>query len=105
MRKVVLATCVASLLGCANGQSVERCAPEPWEGECQLASVTKVEDAEFPIPHVVMEAVYRPVVNARSPQYTPPAMAERRMAKAQHELLLYDYLEAHPRVACRAETP
>jgi outer membrane protein OmpA-like peptidoglycan-associated protein len=106
MRKAgFLATCIAGLMGCANGQSVARCAPEAWEGECQLASVTKVADAEFPIPHVVMEAVYRPVPNPRYPQYTPPAMAERRMAKAQHELLLYDYLEAHPRVACRAEAP
>ena len=106
MRKAwLLATCVAGLFGCANGQSVARCAPEPWEGECQLASVTKVADAEFPIPHVVMEAVYRPVPNARYPQYTPPAMAERTMAKAQHELLLYDHLEAHPRLACRAAAP
>jgi outer membrane protein OmpA-like peptidoglycan-associated protein len=101
----LLATCFAGLCGCANGQSVSSCAPKPWEGECQLASVTKVADVEFPIPHVVMEAVYRPVPNPRSPRYTPAAMAERTMAKAQHELLLYDHIEAHPRVACRAEAP
>lgn len=106
MRKAwLLATYFGLVLGCANGQSVARCAPEPWEGECQLASVTKVEDAEFPIPHVVMEAVYRPVANAKYPGYTPGALAERTMAKAQYELALYDYLEAHPRVACRAEAP
>lgn len=101
----LLALSVAAPLGCANGQSAARCAPERWEGECQLASVTKVEDAEFPIPHVVMEAVYRPIANANFPGYTPGALAERTMAKAQYELTLYDYLEAHPRVACRAEAP
>ena len=98
-------TSLAVGMGCANGQSVARCAPEAWEGECQLASVTKVVDAEFPIPHVVMEAVYHPVANARHPAYTPHSLAQRTMAKAQHELVLYDYLEAHPRVACRAEAP
>jgi outer membrane protein OmpA-like peptidoglycan-associated protein len=101
----LLATCVAGVIGCANGSSVARCAPKAWEGECQLASVTKVADVEFPIPHVVMEAVYRPVANAQYPQYTPAVLTQRTMAKAQHELVLYDYLEAHPRVACRAEAP
>lgn len=99
----LLASLLAAVGGCANGPSTARCAPERWEGECQLTSVTKVEDAEFPIPHVVMEAVYRPIANANYPGYTPGALAERTMAKAQYELSLYDYLEAHPRVACRAE--
>jgi outer membrane protein OmpA-like peptidoglycan-associated protein len=106
MRKAWLfAISVASVWGCANSASTARCAPERWEGECQLTSVTKVEDAEFPIPHVVMEAVYRPIANAQYPEFTPGAIAERTMAKSQYELSLYDYLEAHPRVACRAEAP
>jgi outer membrane protein OmpA-like peptidoglycan-associated protein len=92
-----------ALLGCAASQKAE-CAPERWEGECQLTSVTKVEDAEFPIPHVVFEAVYKPIANANYPGFTPGAIAERTFAKSEHELPLYDYLEAHPRVACRAET-
>lgn len=95
----------ALVAGCASSQSANRCAPEVWEGECQLASVTKVEDAEFPTPHVVLEAVYRPLPDARYPGYTPGALAQRSWAKAQHELLLYDFLEAHPRVACRTEAP
>jgi len=99
----LLASLLAASSGCVNGQSTAHCAPERWEGECQLSSLTKVEDAEFPIPHVVMEAVYKPIPNASFPGYTPGALAERTMAKAKNELLLYDYLEAHPRVACRAE--
>jgi outer membrane protein OmpA-like peptidoglycan-associated protein len=91
-------------LSCAHREAA-RCAPEAWEGECQLASITKVEDAEFPIPHVVLEAVYRPLENPRYPSFTPGALAERTMVKSQHELALHDYLEAHPRVACRAESP
>ena len=96
--------CAQGFSGCASGQTA-RCAPEPWEGECQLSSVTKVEDAEFPIPHVVFEAVYQPIANSRYPSFTPGAIAERTFAKSEHELPLYDYLEAHPRVACRAEAP
>ena len=99
------AACAAWLASCANSQTVNRCAPETWQGECQLASVTKVEDKEFPIPVVVMEAVYRPVANAQYPSYTPGALSERTLVKAEYELPLYDYLEAHPRVACRAEAP
>jgi len=103
--RIVWLFALSLAVACANGSSPARCAPERWEGECQLTSVTKVEDAEFPIPHVVMEAVYRPVANANYPEYTPGALAERTMAKAQYELPLYDYLEAHPRVPCRAEAP
>jgi outer membrane protein OmpA-like peptidoglycan-associated protein len=93
-----------ALFACAGSQKAE-CAAERWEGECQLTSVTKVEDAEFPIPHVVFEAVYKPIANATYPGFTPGAIAERTFAKAEFELPLYDYLEAHPRVACRTEAP
>src|SRR3954463_7173150 len=104
-RAWIFASYAALSLGCANSQTVNQCAPESWAGECQLASVTKVEDAEFPIPHVVMEAVYRPVQNASYPGYTPGALAQRTLAKSQHELALYDFLEAHPRVSCNTEAP
>lgn len=102
-----LAICLSTLLGlgCAKSQTVGQCAPERWEGECQLASITKVEDKEFPVPHVVMEAVYRPVENPRFPTYTPGALAERTLVKSVYELPLFDYLEAHPRVACAAQAP
>ncbi len=94
-----------SSCACAGSQSASRCHQEQWEGECQLVSVTKVVDAEFPTPHVVLEAVYRPLPNERYPQQTPGALAKKTWAKAQNELPLYDYLEAHPRVACRTEAP
>lgn len=100
---VLSATCAA--LGCATNESARKCPPESWQGECQLASVTKVEDKEFPIPHVVMEAVYRPIQNQSFPDYTPGALAQRTLVKSQYELALYDYLEAHPRVACRTHPP
>jgi outer membrane protein OmpA-like peptidoglycan-associated protein len=90
---------------CASGPSASQCRAEVWEGECQLASITKVEDAEFPTPHVVLEATYRPLPNAAHSDYTPGAIGKRSWVKAQHELLLYDYLEAHPRVPCRTEAP
>lgn len=92
-------------LSCAKQQSTNQCPPEVWQGQCQLASVTKVEDKEFPIPHVVMEAVYRPIPNASYPGYTPGALAQRTMVKSEHELALYDYLEAHPLVGCATQAP
>lgn len=91
--------------GCASSQATSRCQQEAWEGDCQLTSITKVVDAEFPTPHIVLEAVYRPLPNDRYPHYTPGALSKRSWAKAQHELPLYDHLEAHPRVACRTEAP
>jgi len=100
----VLTLAVGLVSACAS-TSAAPCAAERWEGECQLTSVTKVEDAEFPIPHVVFEAVYKPLPNASYPGFTPGAVAERTFAKAEHELPLYDYLEAHPRVTCRTEAP
>ena len=101
---VILLSALGALASCA-GAAAAPCAAEGWEGECQLTSLTKVEDAEFPIPHVVFEAVYKPIANPRHPEFTPGAIAQRTFAKAEHELPLYDYLEAHPRVACRTEAP
>lgn len=103
LRAVLILMCAGGLTSCASSQSINQCAPEHWEGECQLASVTKVEDKEFPIPHVVMEAVYRPIANTRYPTYTPGALAERTLVKSEFELPLFDYLEAHPRVPCAAQ--
>lgn len=104
-RALVFAAAVSLIGGCAGGQTSGRCAPEMWAGECQLVSVTKVVDKEFPTPIVVMEAVYRPIANATYSNFTPPAVAEQTLVRAQYELLLYDYLEAHPRVACRTQAP
>lgn len=107
MHRAWLSTaCVIGLIGCANGgDAASRCAPRSWEGECELVSVTKVEDREFPIPYVVMEAIYRPIADPNHPAVTPGAMAIRSDARGEFELPLYDYLEAHPRVACRTDPP
>jgi outer membrane protein OmpA-like peptidoglycan-associated protein len=105
MRQVVSILICAALLGCATSQPVNQCATEHSEGECQLTSVTKVADKEFPVPHVVMEAVYRPIGNPRYPTYTPGPLAERTLVKSELELPLFDYLEAHPRVPCSADVP
>lgn len=93
------------VVSCASSQAARKCPPEVWQGECQLTSITKVADKEFPIPHVVMEAVYRPLPNPKYPTYTPGALAQQTMAKSQFELPLYDYLESHPRVACATQAP
>lgn len=96
----VFALSLGVLVGCAKRQSVADCAPEAWVGECELVSVAKVEDKEFPIPHVVFEASYRPLPNASYPRYTPGPVSERTLVKSQYELPLADHLEAHGRVAC-----
>jgi len=63
-------------------------------------SVTKVEDKEFPIPHVVLETAYRPVPNANYPNSTPGPALQRTLVKSQYELALTDHLNAHKRAAC-----
>ncbi len=106
MRQKILLALSFAVVSCAKSGTVAECAPpEHWEGECQLTSITKVEDREFPIPHVVLEAIYRPQPNARSPNLTPPELAERTLVKSHLELALYDYLEAHPRVPCSVQAP
>lgn len=94
-----------ALLTSACGAPVSKCAPDPWQGECQLTGVTKVEDKEFPVPHVVLEAMYRPLPNRAYPDVTPPAIAQRTIVKSELELQLRDHLEAHARVACAAPPP
>ena len=105
MRQVwLLGIWAIGLIGCASGSSsVAECSTRRWEGECQLTSITKVEDVEFPVPHVVIEAVYTPITNASSPNFTPTAITEKNMARSQYELALHDYLEQHSRVPCRSE--
>lgn len=105
MPRLLGLSAVCLIVSCATSQASRKCPPEVWQGECQLASITKVEDKEFPIPHVVMEAVYRPQPNPNYPEYTPGALAQRTLVKSELELPLYDYLEAHPRVACSTQAP
>jgi outer membrane protein OmpA-like peptidoglycan-associated protein len=105
MRAPLVLSVLCLVSSCAGSQAARKCAPQAWEGECQLASITKVEDRALPIPHVVMEAVYHPVPNPSYPSYTPHALAQRTLVKSQFELPLYDYLESHPRVACSAQAP
>jgi outer membrane protein OmpA-like peptidoglycan-associated protein len=102
LRHAVRAITLCALSACATRSSAP-CATDSWQGECQLAQVTKVEDKEFPVPHVVMEAVYRPIANDRYPGYTPGALSQRTMVKAALELALYDHLEAHARIPCATQ--
>ncbi len=104
MRSLLVAAALIAA-SCAKTQSVSECATEQWHGECQLLRITKVEDREFPIPHVVLEATYRPLPNAAHPHHTPGALAQRTLVKSALELPLYDYIEAHPRVACSTQAP
>ena len=67
--------------------------------------MTKVEDKEFPVPHVVLEALYRPLPARNYPDVTPGAFAQRTIVKSELELQLRDHLEAHQRVACAAPPP
>ena len=39
-----------------------------------LTNFTRVKDVEFPVPHSIYEAIYTPVANAESPNYSPPAV-------------------------------
>lgn len=104
LRSAALAATLCALAACTT-RTTSPCATDSWQGECQLSRVTKVEDKEFPVPHVVLEAVYQPLANDRYPTYTPGALAQRTLVKSELELALYDHLEAHSRVACTTPSP
>jgi outer membrane protein OmpA-like peptidoglycan-associated protein len=91
---------VLALAGCAKNKTSTACPPDQWSGECLLVSLTKVEDREHPIPHVVYEARYRPEPNASAPHYAPQETVRKFWIASQYELDLRDHLEAHRRVAC-----
>lgn len=95
-----------ALLGACGGPSESRCAAESeWNGNCTLKSVTKLREAEFPVPHVVMEAVFEPQQNPSSPNFTPPAIRQEFKVMANQEQELRGWLEKNSASQCQMAAP
>lgn len=89
-----------------GGPSERHCAAEaPWDGNCVLKSIVKLREAEFPVPHVVLEVVYEPQQSSSSPSFTPPAVREEVKILASQEAELRAHFEANAMAQCHMAAP
>jgi outer membrane protein OmpA-like peptidoglycan-associated protein len=89
-----------------GGPSERHCAAESaWDGSCQLKGVTKLREAELPVPHAVYEALYEPQPNPSNPNYTPPAIRKELHVLGNQELELEAYLKQNEKVPCHMAAP
>lgn len=101
VRRAFSAVAVAGLAFACGGPSTGPCPLQNWSGVCDLTNFTRVRDVEFPVPHSVYEAIYTPVVNSDSPNYSPPAIRMEIQALSKHELALQQHMQAYRRIACQ----
>jgi outer membrane protein OmpA-like peptidoglycan-associated protein len=87
--------------GCSAGQP---CRPETWSGTCRLETVTKVREAELPLPSVVLEAIYRPE-SGSGPQLLLPNVRREFVALARYEDALRAHVMAYPSALCYVNPP
>lgn len=99
---LALAASVAAS-GC-GGPSNSPCR-QPWSGQCKLVRVETLREAEFPEPHVVLQAIYSPLANASSPYVTPPDVGVEFTARARFAGDLRAHLERHEQVDCAERPP
>jgi outer membrane protein OmpA-like peptidoglycan-associated protein len=92
-------------IACGPSANERPCSPESWSGTCQLAAVRKVQEKEFPVPHIIVEAVYRPVQNAQYSGFTPGDTVQVHKVLANQELALRDHLDKQSTVACHLQAP
>lgn len=88
-------------VGACGGPMSGRCPLESWSGTCQLTSFTKVREVEMPVPHAVYEAIYTPVRNAQSPNYTPPEVHLEVKAVSKYERLLAQHMQVYGQIPCQ----
>lgn len=95
----------AGFVACGPSASQRSCAPEQWQGTCRLTAVTKVQEKEFPVPHVVIEAVYTPQENPQYRSYTPPEVREYFKVLANQEAAVRDHVQRNAAVQCHLKPP
>ena len=96
----------AVLIGACGPSASERsCGAEQWAGTCQLTAINKVQEKEFPVPHVIMEAVYTPQRNAQYPSFTPPEAREHFKVLANQEQAVREHVQRQATVQCQLKPP
>ncbi len=102
----IFATATLGILHAScGGPSQVTCASERWEGQCQLEAVTKVREAEFPAPHVILEVMYAPIPNQKYPNFTPPDLREEIQVMANQEIVAREHLQRHSPTQCHMVPP
>jgi hypothetical protein len=96
---------VIALAACGPSATERQCAPAQWAGMCRLSGINKVQEKEFPVPHLLMEAVYSPQQNAQYPGYTPGDARRYFKVLSNQELALRDHLERHRELQCHLVPP
>lgn len=92
---------VALTIAACGSPMPGRCPLENWSGVCQLTSFTKVREVEMPVPHAVYEAIYAPVRNRQSPNYTPPEVRLEVSALSKYEPLLEQHMQVYRQIPCQ----
>jgi len=92
---------LGALAFACGGPSTGPCPLQNWSGVCDLTNFTRVKDVEFPVPHSIYEAIYTPVANADSPNYSPPAVRIEIQALSKYEPQLQQHMQAYRRISCQ----
>ena len=100
-RGLMAALAIGSLAFGCGGPGAQGCPLEGWSGMCGLTNFTKVREVEFPVPHAVYEAIYTPIQNAQSPNYTPPSLRLEVKAVSKHEQALNEHMARYREVPCQ----
>jgi hypothetical protein len=103
--KTWLCAALLTLGACGPAAKERACAPVEWAGTCQLSTVNKLQEKEFPVPNVLMEAVYVPLPNPRYPASTPGETRKHFKLLANQELALRDHLEKNRQLECHLIPP
>ncbi|MEZ4226159.1 MAG: hypothetical protein R3B13_34755 [Polyangiaceae bacterium] len=101
---LVAAVSSVGVVSC-GGPSKVTCASERWEGMCQLKSVTKIRESEFPAPNVILEVMFAPIPNAQYPNFTPPELREEIQVMAAQEPAAREHLERNSPTQCHMRPP
>jgi outer membrane protein OmpA-like peptidoglycan-associated protein len=101
LRGLTTALVAASLAYGCGGPGAQSCPLEGWSGMCGLTNFTKVREVEFPVPHAVYEAIYTPLHNPQSPNYTPPALRLEVTAVSKHEQALHEHMTRYSQISCQ----
>jgi hypothetical protein len=108
MKRDEIWLCAAALgwLAACGPKLAERsCSTEQWTGSCRLSSISRLQEKEFPVPHVLMEAIYSPQQNPQHPSFTPGEARKYFKVLSNQELALRDHLERHREVQCHLVPP
>jgi outer membrane protein OmpA-like peptidoglycan-associated protein len=90
--------------GCAGAnQGAARCPYAGWSGSCTLHALNKTREVEFPQPHSVFEAIYRPVQDSSGGGNVPPDVREEFKVLAKNETEFRDFLLKNGTVGCAVQ--